>query len=281
MVNVVTIVQIVTAIGTVALALTAFFSSYISRQQVLKAAEQNLEIKKQNFPVLKVSNVMFHENDLELKITNIGNSSATLIGVYTNYVPAKKTILTEEEAELLPTAEKSPTGLYKRYDFNSQPLYYEGENAFFHPVVVFPNNVDISNLYLSPGETVNFVFKLYIQIANAKEEWDSTFEKYFEILELMDFMKENGHSCGGLIIGLTGKDMNENSIDEVPLGKFIFDLEIDDNLEDAFERRQTISFVPITRKELFLQSMFLSKMTYDDFMSSKKSKELYGKRMRK
>lgn len=278
MVNLVTVVQIVTAIGTVALAVSAFLSSYISRRQVLMAAEQNLEIKKQNFPVLRVSQIKFNKNELEVSMTNIGNSPATLIGVSVNYFPARRTILTEEEADLPAGSEKSSTGFYQRYDYNSQPLYYEAKRAYFHPVVVFPKHADIEKLYLGAKEKAIYKFDILIQELDNKEEMESLTGKYFDMIEFRNFLESNGHDCAGIVLSLTGKDLNENSIDETPLGKFIYDLETDKNLEEAYNRKHSIYFLPLSHKDMFLNSKFVSKWVYDNMMSSKKSEELYGKK---
>lgn len=240
----VNIVLLASAIGTSALAITAFFSFIESKHQVNLMEKQLKHYIKISNPKLKINEFKFIANRIELDIENIGESNTYDISLMTSFFPYEskdggKNFVPKQDCSL------------KDNDINvtetSDGILFGYENY--------------NRIYLEPKRTrkIDFTPQFYIRYSRNDKGYKG---RALKIEDLLKFSKENSLRYLLMNYALVYKNYLGEVLPAVNICRFIMDIENDPSLEVAYNLKRGPNNYAIPISEIGKQFQVVS---YEDY----------------
>lgn len=284
--NIEIVANLLVAFGTILLALASYKSIRIVKKQTELMYSQSNFMRLQQTPLLKREDLKINENNISIKLTNIGNGIATQIGVDTSYYVVspklveppdervKEKVLREQGISKDEYA--SITSVFGRemwFKYNWTPnseLFKEVRSkeifglrlgflkdtskAYPENYITFVKNDVNETSILEEGESS--IFNCTPQMGLKIGETYLMGRKHPKYLQWISFdklvslCKENNIQYLGFKIDLIYKDLAENVNSAEELINCVVDINADKTLEDAFKKNVELDIFPLGQSEI-------------------------------
>lgn len=232
------IVNFFVAVGTILLAIFAFYSSIQSRKQSEKLEEMQTAQLNLGSPVLRVENFEFKENTLKAKIKNIGNGVAIDVGVCSHFSPA---IFIPDSKSKKNTKNK----IWGKFSYWPKKLFFNGKESISSGAITrFKFNS--TSAEIAPNETIKLEVKPEFFIKFGKSYLASSQSLSFD--KFQKFLNENNITFVELVFDLAYKDLSERHLTDRHIARFGYYTK-HKNLEEAFKKKINIRISSISLDE--------------------------------
>lgn len=241
---------ILTALATIVLAIITYNSQVLNKKQLLI-------LKNQQSPLLSVGDFSISNNEITLKIKNIGSTPAIKVGLYTHF-------------------------LFQKFDSDKNNYYididqivtHNNETIYSNGAVNFWKTPSDVTKYIASNEEKFIIFEPKFFV-NFNKDYDNNllFEssgQTISLTELINIAKNNNKNYINIRLQLWYKDTGDNMQDEIGLQGMIFDINKDKTLEDSAREVRFDAISTITQNELESITKVTSEKMYRHVVSAKK-----------
>jgi hypothetical protein len=240
MVDFVTLSILASILGTSALAITAFLSFRESKRQVKVMEKQLQQSIKLSNPHLKINELKFIEDSLNLGIENVGESNAYDIALMTSVTPYESK---DDGNSFIPISN------YELKDGNGQKIIGVDGGVLF-------SYENYNRTYLESKKSSTILITPYFLLQYPKTS-KSLVGRSLNLKDLKDFFGQNHLKYALMSYSLVYKNSLSQTLTPLHICRFVIDLETDPSLEAAYNLKRKFGGYVIPNSEVGKQILVL------------------------
>lgn len=234
--------QIATAVGTLVLAGVTYKTIKQSNAQLKLLREQTRRLKHDKPILLKLINWDIKENEIEVRLENIGEQAIFQVGLETRFTLAKPHFEKKGKQDFI-SFSYDPSLLVDNFEGTKRQIM---DNGFVNW------NKEKFKIIIRPKEIVSLKFTPKFNFFYHKEDkfYLGTSSRSLDFKELVRIMKENKKRFFGIETKIVFKNYLEEVQNPLELFNFVLDIEKNKNIEDCINQGFKAQYHALSSQEI-------------------------------
>jgi len=268
--------NILLAIGTLALAIVAFYSLRQNQKQIQVLSRQVNVQKSLLVPYLQVKQLDIQGNRVSIETENVSDTTAHWFGLATEFYlvyprysadPKGDELLSPSHLEQLIEEGKTVWVEFLLLSSSKAPRFtYEGKLVLPEGVVTYPESGFTATVFAAHTSTKVEIEPLFC-VHTEKKTLGSGFGKAFRFPEFREFLLQNEVGYVAVNLSLVYKDVTETPIGHESVAKFVVNAKEHKTIQESWQSKHSFHFLPLSIGEIQRDIKWLSLDSYRQLKS--------------